>query len=122
MAQPGTDQHEGGVSVRETAHHTGAAADFPVKPFNDIIGADARPVFAGKIAVGKRLFDAIFYLLGGFFQFHGTKFLYNCFRLLPGGFFALLSMDRQSLRSKSFEHLLATSFTLERGVTENTLR
>ena len=36
MAQPGTDQHEGGVSVRETAHHTGAAADFPVKPFNDI--------------------------------------------------------------------------------------
>lgn len=24
MAQPGTDQHEGGVAVQEIAHHTGA--------------------------------------------------------------------------------------------------
>ena len=30
MAQPGTDQHQGRVAVRETAHHTGAAADLPV--------------------------------------------------------------------------------------------
>ena len=37
MAQPGADQHEGGVAVRETAHHTGAAADLPVQPFNDMI-------------------------------------------------------------------------------------
>ena len=33
MAQPGTDQHEGGVAVRETAHYTSAAADLPVQPF-----------------------------------------------------------------------------------------
>ena len=37
MAQPGTDQHEGGVAVRETAHYTSAAADLPVQPFNDVI-------------------------------------------------------------------------------------
>ena len=30
MAQPCTDQHKGRVAVRETAHHTGAAADLPV--------------------------------------------------------------------------------------------
>ena len=34
MEQPGTDQHEGGVAVREAAHHTGSAANFPVEPIN----------------------------------------------------------------------------------------
>ena len=47
MAQPGTDQHQGRVSVREAAHHTGAAADLPVESFNDVIGTDASPVLAG---------------------------------------------------------------------------
>ncbi len=32
MAQPGADKHEGRVAVRETTHHTGAAADLPVQP------------------------------------------------------------------------------------------
>ena len=45
MAEPGTDQHEGGVAVRETAYHPGAAADLPVEPFYDIVGTDANPVF-----------------------------------------------------------------------------
>ena len=50
MAQPGTDQHKGGIAVRETAHHTGTAADLPVESLNDVIGTDASPVFTGKIA------------------------------------------------------------------------
>ena len=54
MAQPGTDQHKGRVAVREGANYTGAAADLPVQPLNHIIGANASPVFAGKIAVGQR--------------------------------------------------------------------
>ena len=53
MAEPGTDQHKCRVAVRETAHHTGAAADLPVQLFNHIVGADERPVFTGKIAVGQ---------------------------------------------------------------------
>ena len=48
MAQPDTDQHEGRVTVRETARHTGAAADLPVQPLNDIVGADTGPVLTGK--------------------------------------------------------------------------
>ena len=72
MAQPGTDQHEGRVAIREAAHHTGAAADLPVQPFNDVVGADTSPMFAGKIAVGQRFLNAILYLLGCFFQLHGA--------------------------------------------------
>ena len=51
QAQPSTDQHKSGIAVRETALHTGAAAEFPVQLFNDIVGAHTSPVFAGKIAV-----------------------------------------------------------------------
>ena len=54
MAQPGTDQHEGGVAVRETAHYT-SAADLTTQPFNDVIGTDGSPVFAGKIAVVQKV-------------------------------------------------------------------
>ena len=57
MAQPGTEQNESGVAIRETAHHTGTATDLPVQPLNDIVGADVSPVFTGKIAVGKGLLN-----------------------------------------------------------------
>ena len=43
MAEPGTDQHQGRVAVREGPHHTGAAADLPVQPFNHVVGADPGP-------------------------------------------------------------------------------
>ena len=49
MAQPGTDQHQSGVAVREAAHHTGAAADLPVQSLNDIIGSDTGPVFTWEL-------------------------------------------------------------------------
>lgn len=51
MPQTGTDQHEGGVTVRESSHHTGAAADLPVQPLETIVGMDLRPVLAGKVAI-----------------------------------------------------------------------
>ena len=76
MAQTGADQHEGRVAVRETAHHAGTAADFPVEPLNDVIGTDASPVFTGEIAVGKRLLNATFHLLGGLLQLRGTLLLH----------------------------------------------
>ena len=65
MAQPSTDQHESRVDVRETANHTGAAADLAVQPFNDIVSTDTSPVFTWKIAVGQRFFNTVFYLPGG---------------------------------------------------------
>ena len=59
MAQPGTDQHESRVAVRETAYYTGAASDLPVQPFNDIVGADTGPVLTGKIAVGCLVYSVL---------------------------------------------------------------
>ena len=47
MAQPGTDQHEGGIAVGETAHHTGAAANFSIQPFYDIIIATIKKIAKG---------------------------------------------------------------------------
>lgn len=49
MAQLGTGQHQGRVAVWEGAHHTGAAADLSVEPFNHIVGADTGAVFRGGI-------------------------------------------------------------------------
>ena len=68
MTKPGTDQHEGGVAIRETAHHTGAAADLPVESFHDIVGSDTGPVFTWKLTVGQSLLNTILYLLGSLLQ------------------------------------------------------
>ena len=59
MAQPGADQHQGGISIRERPHHPRPPADLPVQPLDHVVGTDARPVFAGKIAVGQRLLNAM---------------------------------------------------------------
>ena len=62
MSQPGADKHEGRVTIWETAHHTGAAADLPVQPLNHIVGANTSPVFTWKIAVGQRFLNTILHL------------------------------------------------------------
>ena len=58
MAQPRADQHQGGISVRECPHHPRPPADFPVQPLDHVVGADARPVLAGEIAIGQCLKEA----------------------------------------------------------------
>ena len=51
VAKSGADQHQGGVAVRERSHHAGSAADLTVQPLDHVVGADTRPILAGKIAV-----------------------------------------------------------------------
>ena len=60
VAQPRADQHQGGVAVRERPHHAGSAADLPVQPLDHVVGTDAGPMLAGKIAVGQRFLCTIF--------------------------------------------------------------
>ena len=60
MAQPRADQHQGGVAVRECPHHAGPAADLTVQPLDHVVGTDAGPMLAGKIAVGQRFLCTIF--------------------------------------------------------------
>ena len=107
MAQPGTDQHQGRITVRETVYHPSAAADLPVQPFNDIIGTDAGPMFTGEIAVSQRFLNAILHLLRGLFLLHRAQLLHYGFGLLPGCFLALLSVDRL----EHLGHQLYLSFT-----------
>ena len=51
MAQSGTDQHEGRVTIREGTNHTGPAADLPIEPLDDIVGPDAGPMLERKLTV-----------------------------------------------------------------------
>ena len=94
MAEPGADQHQGGVAVRERSHHPRPSADLSVQPLDRVVGTDARPVFAGKIAVGQRLLDAVLDLLGGLLQLHGAQLGDHGLCLLAGRLFALLGVDR----------------------------
>ncbi len=94
VAKPRANQHQGGVAIGECPHHTGAPADLTVQPFNHVVGADARPMLAGKFAVSQRLLDAVLDLFGGLLQLHGAQLGDHGLRLLAGRPFALLRMDR----------------------------
>ena len=91
---PATWRSRAQTSMRaELPSGTSAAADLPVQPFNHIVGTDAGPVFAGELAVGQSLLNAILHLLGGIFQLYGTKFFHHSFSLFSGSSFALLSVE-----------------------------
>ena len=59
VAKSGADQHQGGVAVRERPHHARPPTDLSVQPLDHVVGTDARPVLAGKIAVGQRFLNAV---------------------------------------------------------------
>ena len=94
MAQPRSDQHQGRVAIGECPHHAGPAADFPVQPLDHVVGADARPVLAGKVTIGQCLLNVVLDLLGRLLQFHGAQLGDHGLRLLAGRLFALLRVDR----------------------------
>ena len=98
MAQPGTDQHQGGVSVRNRTNHPRPAPDLTVQSLDGIVRSDLYPMLGGKVTVGQRFFDAIRYFLCSLRQLHGLQLGNNCGGLLTGCLLALLGIDR-------FEHL-----------------
>ena len=51
MAEPGADQHQGGIAVRERPHHPRPSADLTVQPLDHVVCTDAGPMLTGKIAV-----------------------------------------------------------------------
>ena len=60
VAQPRTDQHQGGVAIRERPHHARPPTDLTVQPLDHVVGTDAGPMLAGKIAVSQRFLCTIF--------------------------------------------------------------
>ena len=59
VAESGADQHQGRVPVRERPQHARPPTDLSVQPLDHVVGTDARPVLAGKIAVGQRFLNAV---------------------------------------------------------------
>ena len=94
MAQPGTDQHQGGIPVRECPYHPRPSADLPVQPLNHIVCSDSGQVILGNIAVSQRFLNTVLHLLGSLFQLHFPQLGHHGFGLFTGGLLALLSMDR----------------------------
>ena len=93
MAEPGTDQHQGGIAIRERPYHTGTSANLTVQPLDHIVGADTCPMLAWKVAVGKRFFNAILHFLRCFFQLHRFQLGDDSFCFFTGGIFIFLCMD-----------------------------
>lgn len=90
MAKPGADQYQSRVAVRERSHHAGSAADLPIQPLNHVVATDARPMLAGKIAVGQHFLDTVLDLLVSLLQLHGAQFGNDCFSLVAGRLFCSL--------------------------------
>ena len=85
MAMLGADHHQGEVPIWGRLHHTGPAADLTVQPFDHVVGADARLVFAEKITVGQHFFNTVLDLLGSLLQLHHSQPGDHGFRLLACG-------------------------------------
>ena len=49
IAQAGSHQHQGGVTIREAPHNSGSAANFAVQTLKRIVRPDVPPVAHGKI-------------------------------------------------------------------------
>ena len=94
MAESGTDQHEGRIAIRESAHDPGAAADLPVETLDHIVGADPCPMFVGELTVSQGFFHTVLYLLRRLLQLHLTQLGNHQFSLFTGGFLAFLGMNR----------------------------
>lgn len=90
MVQPRVGKHQSSVPIWKRSLHAGPAAALAVQPLNHIVGADACPVFAGKVAVGRCLFNAVLDLLGLSSVSSLTVRQQNSFRLLAGGLLAPL--------------------------------
>lgn len=93
MSQPGTDQHEGSVSVRKDPRHTGAAVNLPVESLNHIVGPDPSPVFGGKVTVGQCFPNTVLYFLSRLFQLHFPQLSNHGFSLFTSSLLTLLSVD-----------------------------
>lgn len=52
MTQPGTDQHQGRVAIRESSNNLCPGLDFPAQPLNGIVGPDLDPILPWEVTVG----------------------------------------------------------------------
>lgn len=53
MPRPDTDQHQGRVVIWERSDDSRSASDLTGQALNHIVGSDLRPMFRGKVTVGR---------------------------------------------------------------------
>ena len=114
MPEPSTDQHQRGVPIGERANYASPPADFAVQAFNDVVRPYSSPVFEGEGRIGQGFFYAVLDLFAASFNFIDRRASTTSLAFARAA--ALLSWAWIALS------ILDTSFTLERGTTENTLR
>ena len=64
VPEPCADQHQGRLSIRKAAYHTGPATDLTVEAFQDVVRPDAAPVFMREVKVGQRFHDPVVVRIG----------------------------------------------------------
>ena len=94
MPQPGADQHQRRVPIRETADHPGPSPDFPIQSLNHIVRSDLCPMLRREVTIGQRFFEAVLHFFRRFLELHRFKLCHNSTSFFSRGFLALLRMDR----------------------------
>jgi len=64
IAQAGSHQHQGGVTIRKAPHNSGSAANFTVQTLKRIVRPYVPPMGYGEIIVRKRFVTAGFHYSG----------------------------------------------------------
>ena len=64
IAQAGSHQHQGSVTIRKTAHYSGSTANFTVQTLKRIVCPDVPRVGHGKIILRKSFVTAGFHYSG----------------------------------------------------------
>ncbi len=67
MAEPGTDQHQCRIAVRECTDDPRSASYLTIQAFNHVVRSDSGPVFKWKIHIGECCLNSIFNFGRGFF-------------------------------------------------------
>ena len=94
MSEPCSDQHHGGITVRETSDAPCPATDLLHDPFQPVIRPQSGPVFIREIHVGQRFLHAFLHKIRSLFQLHLAKLFHDQDRFRARGLFIFLRVDR----------------------------
>ena len=73
VTQPGADQHQRRVPIRETADHPGPSPDFPIQSLNHIVRSDLCPMLRREVTIGQRFFETVLNFFRRFPKREGSR-------------------------------------------------
>ena len=105
MTQPGRDQHESGLPIREVADHAGASADLPHNPFHHVVGFQLPPVNPGEGVVCEGLRDLLLHEERGLVELRLIHLFHDLSGLHHRSLASFLSVNRFQ-HARHFAHLV----------------